>query len=250
MTDHSTVRGFSVGGVISRGFSIYFGNIVSFIILSVIAYIPVWIGLALIGGAAATPAAGPTGMPNFTGGYFVLLLPGIFSGYWLQAALIYGAISTLRGNKAGIGEMLSRSLQSLMLVIPVAIALTILIGIGFFLLIVPGIILLLMFWVVIPVAVVERPGFGGSFGRSRELTRGHRWSLFGLLILIAIIFGVLGFVFMAIGGAVGGGAHGWIQQIGGVISGGLMATIVAVSYHDLRVSKEGVGTAEIARVFD
>jgi hypothetical protein len=34
------------------------------------------------------------------------------------------------------------------------------------------------------------------------------------------------------------------------ISGALMSVAIAVLYHDLRVAKEGVSTAQIAAVFD
>ena len=43
------------------------------------------------------------------------------------------------------------------------------IGIGFILLIIPGLILLVIWAVVAPVIVIERPGVFAAFGRSREL---------------------------------------------------------------------------------
>jgi len=62
------------------------------------------------------------------------------------------------------------------------------IGVGLVLLIVPGIILLLMWALTIPVAVIEDTGLRDSVNRSAELTKGHRGRVFviGLLFLILL----------------------------------------------------------------
>ena len=56
--------------------------------------------------------------------------------------------------------------------------------VGFILLIVPGLFLLTIWAVVAPVTVLERPGIFAAFGRSRELVRGHGWTVFGALVLV------------------------------------------------------------------
>ncbi len=72
------------------------------------------------------------------------------------------------------------------------------IAIGFVLLIIPGLILITIWSVVIPVVVLEKPGVFASFGRSRELVRGHGWQVFGTLVLawliavgLAVVVGVI-----------------------------------------------------------
>ncbi len=59
-------------------------------------------------------------------------------------------------------------------------------SLGFFALIIPGIILTTMFCVATPVFVLERAGILGSLGRSAELTSGHRWRVL-LIFIIAFI---------------------------------------------------------------
>src|SRR5438552_4856256 len=54
----------------------------------------------------------------------------------------------------------------------VSILFGIAVGVGFVLLIIPGLILLTIWSVVAPVTVVERPGVFAAFGRSRQLVRG------------------------------------------------------------------------------
>jgi hypothetical protein len=65
------------------------------------------------------------------------------------------------------------------------------VGIGFVLLIVPGLILLVIWSVVAPVTVLERPGVLAAFRRSRELVRGNGWNVFGVIVLVFLAVAVV-----------------------------------------------------------
>jgi len=119
------------------------------------------------------------------------------------------------------------------------------------LLIIVGLILYTIWFVALPACVVERIGPWSSLRRSRELTKGHRWKLFGLALLLLIGgFGssLLQFVLAAVD------ADPIVELIGRLIWQGLwvsfVTTVVAVAYHDLRVAKEGVDIDQVAGVFD
>ena len=58
------------------------------------------------------------------------------------------------------------------------------VGIGFVLLIIPGLILIVIWSVVAPVTVLERPGVFAAFGRSRALVRGNGWNVFGVIVIV------------------------------------------------------------------
>lgn len=60
------------------------------------------------------------------------------------------------------------------------------VGIGFILLVIPGLILLVIWSVVAPVMVLERPRIFAAFGRSRELVRGNGWNVFGVFVLVFV----------------------------------------------------------------
>ena len=60
------------------------------------------------------------------------------------------------------------------------------VAIGFVLLIIPGLILIVIWAVVAPVMVLERPGVFAAFGRSRELVRGNGWNVFGVLVVVFV----------------------------------------------------------------
>jgi hypothetical protein len=124
------------------------------------------------------------------------------------------------------------------------------------LLIVPGLILMAMFWVYTPAIVVEDVGITESFGRSRALTKGHRWGIFGLLLIVGVIFMGWQFAVMASMGiagftaAVGSGWLQWVVFSVSVLLIAYMAVIKTVGYYYLRAEKEGIAIDEAASVFD
>jgi hypothetical protein len=65
------------------------------------------------------------------------------------------------------------------------------VGIGFVLLIIPGLILIVIWSVVAPVTVLERPGVFEAFGRSRGLVRGNGWNVFGVILLVFLAVAVV-----------------------------------------------------------
>ncbi|HVD40708.1 MAG TPA: hypothetical protein VNC16_06880 [Solirubrobacterales bacterium] len=65
-------------------------------------------------------------------------------------------------------------------------------GIGFLLLVVPGLYLITIWAVTAPVIVVERRGVFDALGRSRQLVRGSGWPVLGVLVLTFLITAVVG----------------------------------------------------------
>ncbi|MBA2512968.1 MAG: hypothetical protein H0V26_01380 [Solirubrobacterales bacterium] len=87
------------------------------------------------------------------------------------------------------------------------------VGIGFLLLIVPGLFLLTIWAVVAPVTVLERPGVLAAFGRSRELVRGHGWPVFGVMVIVLLLIIAVATVSVLIGAATGDAGEaitGWL----------------------------------------
>jgi hypothetical protein len=115
-------------------------------------------------------------------------------------------------------------------------------------------IIVTIYFVTTPICVVEERGPFASMRRSMQLTKGHRWKVFGLwlllialLVIAGILIGLLDFAIRAVGGPV-------LAAIGGLVWSAFWtayyAVMVAVTYHDLRVAKEGVDIEQIASVFD
>jgi hypothetical protein len=123
---------------------------------------------------------------------------------------------------------------------------------GLMLLVVPGVILGVVWAVAGVAAVAERPGILGAFGRSRALTRGARWQVFGVLLVGVVVYSLassLGLVLVALGGGIGG----LIGQIGsGLVNSVVLAWVVALwasLYVQLRRWKDGPETAALADIF-
>jgi hypothetical protein len=131
------------------------------------------------------------------------------------------------------------------------------IGIGWVLLFVPGVILMVMFWVYVPAIVVENAGVTECFGRSRALTRGHRWGIFGMFLLLGVVIAGLELILFtqvedvqAMAMAMTSGWMLWGISAVSVVITAYAAVLTSVGYYYLRAEKEGVLIEDIAKVFD
>lgn len=95
------------------------------------------------------------------------------------------------------------------------------VGVGFFLLIVPGCILLTIWAVIAPAIVIEKRDVIAAFGRSRELVRGFGWSVFGTVIVATLITAIASLILTGIAEAIAGG------PILRIVFGALASTLTA-----------------------
>ncbi len=244
---------FEIGRVLSTSISVFIRNLVPFAVITFLIGIPyilisLW-SASSIGDiqAAAQTGALPSGFWGMIAvGGIIFLLTNTLS----QAAITYGTVMDLRGQKASFGDCLGRGLAMLPRVIAAAFLASIGMGIGFLLLFIPGLILLLMWWVFVPAIVVEGVGVFESFGRSRGLTSGHRWGIFGLLVLVGILQWVVLLVAGFIGAALGSIGAEILNLIVALVFTAFASVLAAVGYYFLRAEKEGIVIDDIARVFE
>ena len=168
---------------------------------------------------------------------FIISLVALF---WVQGALVR-AVEDIRDGRAdmSLGETYERVRPQLPAIIVAGLLAGLGIALGLVLLIVPGLILLTWWIVIIPVIVLEERSAGESFGRSRELVRGHAWSVFGVIvltILLVIAFNiVLGLLLLPV--------SDWLQSfLSNIIIGTVVTPFVVVTwttlYYRLRAAKE------------
>jgi hypothetical protein len=167
-----------------------------------------------------------------------------------EATVLYGSFQAMRNRPVEIGESFKKGLARLVPIIGLSICLGLAVGLGAILLLVPGLILLSMFFVSLPACVVEGLGPFQSMGRSSALTKGHRWKIFGIWILLMIVAGVVGSIITTILSVAGLVVAVIGQMVWDALMGAYQSIVVAVAYHDLRVAKEGVDIDHIAAVFD
>jgi ABC-type multidrug transport system fused ATPase/permease subunit len=108
--------------------------------------------------------------------------------FWIQGALVV-AVDDVRDGRADLtlGETLSRVRPRLNTLALAGLLAALGIGVGLLLLIVPGLVLATWWLFIVPVIMLEGAGVMDSFGRSRELGRGHGWSVFALLLLTLLV---------------------------------------------------------------
>ncbi len=213
-----------IGKVFARVFETYRAQAGVVIPAALIVYLPV----SLISGLAYEDGAGLLALLG--------VVAGVVGSLWLQGVVI-GAVADIQDERrdeslgslfAMVGPVLGRLLLAGLLA---AVG----IGIGFLLLIVPGLVLLTLWSLVIPVIVLERSGVLASFGRSRELVRGHAWRVFAIVVLLgiaqAVVSGILRAALDDVAGSYLGYALG--DLLANTLIGPLSAIAVAVIYFEL-----------------
>jgi uncharacterized membrane protein len=114
-------------------------------------------------------------------------------------------------------------------------------GIGFLLLVVPGIIALCGYAVVVPAVVLEPMRSGtDALGRSWQLTKGYKGKAFGLGVAILVLIYLPFMAAAAVASMLRGSAT--IVNVAAEVLSFLvypfMAAVVTVFYYDLRVRQE------------
>jgi hypothetical protein len=235
---------FSVGQVLNRTFSVLSRNLLPFSVVTAVANLP---SLLLFRPAASG------GVPS--GHTVLLILASVIVAVVLsalaEAVVLFGAFEDMRGRRVDLIASMKVGLSRVLPVLGVALLVGLLSGLSAILLIFPAFIVVTMLFVAMPVCIVEQLGPVASLKRSSQLTKGHRWKIFGLWLLVMIAAGVVSLILSKIAGTLGGPAAAMIVELGwNALAGAFNAVMVVVTYHDLRVAKEGVDTDQIASVFD
>jgi hypothetical protein len=255
-------RGMSIGRVFERAFSTIKHNpLVVLGLALLLGAVPALLMtylLASLGLGASTGGLGSTAVTGLVGAMFASMIVGLVISAIVQGALTRATVAESEGQTATFGECLSVGLRFFLPLIGVGIVFAFGVFFGMLLLIVPGVILLLMWAVAAPAVVVERDGVFKALSRSRELTRGARWKIFGLFLLLGVLYWLLSIVFGLVGlqaygepGAASNLAVG--NLVGSVVLGTIFnafwGTIQPSLYVELRHWKEGDSVEELARVF-
>jgi len=238
---------FRVGGVLSRTSSVLSRHFLVFIVVTVVANLPLVLLAQGVTSMAGGEAPGQSAIIMLVVGFVLFFVLNILS----QAVIVHAAFQAMRSRPISLGESIGVGLARFLPIIGLAFLSGFLIGLGILLLIVPGLILVTMWLVGTPACVVERLGPWASLKRSAALTKGHRWKVFGLLALLSIVNII---VSQLVELALAPFGNIVLSMLGTLIWsalwGAYYAIAVVVTYHDLRVAKEGVDIEQIASVFD
>lgn len=238
-------REFRIGGVFGSAFNIYLKNIVPFSVIAGVVLLPVAVVAAF--SIANQSQTDPSGALI---GAIVALALGMILTPICTAVILYSAFQDMRGKKASLGEAINWALSRFLPLLLLGIIYMLGVLAGAIALVIPAFILMVMWAVAIPACVVEKTSPIDSLSRSSELTKGNRWQIFAIIIIFSIVSFVGGQVVQGLGMAGGIGLFVVVMVIWQGLIQAFYSVLMAVMYHDLRVTKEGGDVNRIASVFD
>lgn len=244
---------FRVGNVLSQSIDVMKSNFLVMLLFAVLNFIPSFVDNILADN-------------SFLGTGLIYLL-GLFLPIFLQGAMVFGVYQFLTGSpfSASLGLRMVQGRFWHLLGLAVFVSVISVIGILF--LIIPGVIILLVLYVAIPALLVENVSIGGAMQRSKDLTSGRLWRLFGLTLILSLIYCLLVGTSLIVTYAVGAFSFDpdvvdqamslkalLITTPVGILTEGLTATlfgvVAAVSYYELRRDKEGTAVEDLASIFE
>jgi hypothetical protein len=203
----------------------------------------------LLAGLSQVPAVLLAPGPRQYGRLFALLALNIVLSAFAQAVVVYAAFQDLLGKRVSATESLQRGLARFLPVIVLSIIMGLIVGVGFVLCFIPGLIAFAALQVALPVCVVERLNPFKCISRSTDLTSGHWWPILGVLAALLVVNLV---VTGALTAALPRGSlpSTLVVLLWHMVAASYGSVFAAILYHDLRAVKEGIGIEQIAAVFD
>lgn len=263
----------SVGGILDKTFTLYRRNFLRFITIVAVIQTPIalisliWTSTLVQG--IPDGSAAQVGTPEYRGpeaaslaiiaaGSMVTLLTTVVGHALCQGALARSVSEAYLGNEITVGQTFRGVLPKLMPLIGASILVGLVVGLGFLLLVVPGVIFGLWFFVATPSIIVENQGVISGMSRSKALVSGNLGKVFavGLLVwLIAMVISVPMAWIATFASAVLAGGNAtlglFISQFAGLVGEVLAAPVGAAAaillYYDLRIRKEGFDLQMLAQ---
>lgn len=174
-----------IGEVLSEAWVLYKRFLKPFVLTALVVFVV----LDLISAIASVASGDSTGAAILWS--VIALVIGVVGYFWVQGALVE-LVRDVRDGRAdrSVAETYQAVQHRLPALISAGILAAIGIGIGFLLLIIPGLFLLTIWSMLAPVIVLEGRSAGESFTRSREIVRGNGWPVFALIIITFLLVGI------------------------------------------------------------
>jgi hypothetical protein len=188
-------------GLFAEAWAIYRRHAGHLLTITFVVYVVAAVLQAALAGLLGTPGA------------LLAAIVGIVAASLTQAALVKAAADIRDGRADRSWADPVRTVRPVVGRVVVASILASVAGvIGLVLLIAPGLYLLTIWYLIVPVIVLEGASVGASFRRSRELVRGFAWDVFFALVLVSLLYvpavlidvAVLAAIPDAVGEAIGG----------------------------------------------
>jgi hypothetical protein len=255
----ANVDAFRIGDILGQSWDIFRKNFVSFGLTSIILLaLPTVLIFAFV-------------MPGLIkgGNLWAAQLPSLFQMIFqliLMGAISYGTYVAIDGKQPTPQDLVAHGVAGILPLLGIVVIFILVMIPSVILLFIPFIVVACMWWVAVPVAIVEKAGVLGSFKRSAELTKGVRLKIFGLIllyVLLSLALGLVSVIFL-VGGSFsmakmaqssmammtgGFSTYLLISQIIGALIFAFISVVVAVCYAELRRIKEGVSIKDVSQIF-
>lgn len=167
---------------------------------------------------------------------FVSLLLSLVGGLLVQGALVEVVRDLHEGREpARIRDYYDRTRGRLGTLLGSSLLYGLGVGLGFLLIVVPGLIAIARWSLIVPLVMIERQGWRDAFRRSSELVRGKTGRVLVLVVIASVITGVASIL---IGRAFAALPDFFEIWIGGTVAGALAAPfqahVLTVLYYRLR----------------
>ena len=175
----------------------------------------------------------------------VSIVVGLVGTFWVQSALVE-LVRDVRDGRVdrSVGETYRAVQPRLPAVIVAGVLAAIGIGLGFIALVIPGLFLLTIWSMLVPVIVLEGRSAGESFSRSRELVRGNGWSVFGLIVVTFVLAAIGSAVIRAILSPLPDFLDAWLGAlIAHSATTPFVAAVLTTAYFRLVASQPATGAA-------
>ncbi|HVH85135.1 MAG TPA: hypothetical protein VM912_00305 [Terriglobales bacterium] len=249
----ASLRPLSTGELLDQTFNLYRQNFLLFFGIAAVPQLVLFLVIVAAGvvlGLVAGRTGGVRVLPEIAvvpG--FAYLAGSMIATAVTQAATTFAVSALYLEQPVSLGRSFSLAKGRILAVIGVTILFGISVGIGFMLLVIPGILVLMWYSLAVPATVVEQIGVSRAFNRSSSLSKGSGWRILGVYILLLILtivldIGIEYLVAFALRPLKGIPAvHGFLSGGTSYLVGALVAPILTIAltllYYDQRVRKEG-----------
>jgi hypothetical protein len=167
----------------------------------------------------------------------------------LAAPIVYGVVQDLNGTRAGVAACIAQGVKRFIPVFFTVFLLYWCVFFGAYPFVIPGLVLATGLYVAVPAAVCERPGIMGTLTRSFGLTEGNRLRIFALLVGF---WGSRIFIKLVLLDLLSADLQ--LLLVSSLLVDFLYSTVGAVlqgvTYSRLRQLRDGISTADLAKIFE
>ena len=215
MAGHSNVD-LNIQNLYGEAFQLIRSDPGKFAALSAIGLAPSWIASLLSGSLVVS---------------FIVLAVSLPIVALANGALVVLVTSLRNGQTMRLGELLSGPRDGFVRLTVAYVLLSLVLGIGFVLLVVPGLVAMTFLWVAWPLVVLEEASGIDAMKRSVAIVDGSKLPITGIILVLVAVYIGLGIVQVSFAGILGPAIGIVLGALVGIIVNSLALTLVTLSYH-------------------